>query len=131
MPNWRASLPPSAWSPLTNSLVLTDGSIQVSLEPSAPQRYMIAVEPSGASAGLVQSLQQLPGELRLLVSSADGEPITPDRLAEIEVLSTTNLLTTVIGWSPLTNNLTLANGVVEATLERSSRQRYFIATEQP
>jgi len=126
-----ASLPPSAWSPLTNSLVLTDGSIQASLEPSASQRYLIAVEPLGASAGLVQSLQRLPGELRLLVSSADGEPITPDRLAGIEVLSTTNLLTTMIGWSPLTNNLTLANGVVEATLERTSRQRYFMATEQP
>jgi len=126
-----ASLPPSAWSRLTNSLVLTDGSIEVNLEPSAPQRYLIAVEPAGASAGLVQSLQRLPGGLRLLVTSADGEPLTSDRLAGIEVLSTTNLLTTVTGWSWLTNSLTLTNGVIEVNLEPSSRQRYFIAAEEP
>jgi hypothetical protein len=101
----------------------------VNLEPSGPQRYLIAVEPPGAATGLVQSLQRLPGGLRLQVSSADEAPITPGRLAGIEILSTTNLLTAVTGWSFLTNRLTLTNGVVEATLEPSARQRYFIATE--
>jgi outer membrane protein assembly factor BamB len=125
-----ASLPPNAWSRLTNSLVLTNGEIEVNLEPSAPQLYMIAVESPGSPAGLVQSLQRLPGGLRLRVSSADGYPIASNRLAGIEILSTTNLLNTVTGWSCLTNSRTLTNGVIEANLEPSGPRRYFIATEQ-
>jgi hypothetical protein len=126
-----ASLPASAWSRLTNSLVLNNGWIDVNLDPSAPQLYLIAVEHQGGSAGLVQSLQRLPGGLRLHVGSADGYPIAESRLAGIEILSTTNPLTTLTGWSSLTNKLTLANGVIEVTLGPSGRQRYFIATEEP
>jgi outer membrane protein assembly factor BamB len=126
-----ASLPPTGWSRLTNNLVLTNGSIEVAVEPSAAHRYFIAVEPLDSSASLVQSLQRRSdGHLLLHVSSADGNPIAPDRLAGIELLSTTNLLTPMTGWSCLTNSLTLSNGVIEVSLEPSGPQRYFIATEQ-
>ncbi len=126
-----ASLPPTGWSRLTNSLVLTNGSIEVAVAPSAAHRYFIAVEPPDSSAGLVQSLQRSPdGHLLLHVSSADGNPIAPARFAGITVLSTADFLTTVTGWSCLTNSLTLTNGVIEVNLESSGLQRYFIATEQ-
>jgi hypothetical protein len=103
----------------------------VVVAPSAAHRYFIAVEPPDSSAGLVQSLQRSPdGHLLLHVSSADGNPIAPARFAEITVLSTADFLTTVTGWSCLTNSLTLTNGVIELNLESSGLQRYFIATEQ-
>jgi hypothetical protein len=35
-----------------------------------------------------------------------------------------------MGWSCLTNSLTLIDGVIEVNLESSGSQRYFIATEQ-
>jgi hypothetical protein len=40
-------------------------------------------------------------------------------------------LTAVIGWSCLTNSLTLTNGVIQVNLEPSGPRRYFIATEPP
>jgi outer membrane protein assembly factor BamB len=125
-----ARLPASTWARLTNSLVLINGSIKVTLESTAPQRYLIAVEPPGSTPGLVQSLQRLPGGLQLHVGSADGNPLAPSRVAGIEILSTTNLVSTVTGWSYLTNSLTLTNGVIQVNLEPSGQQRYFIATEQ-
>ena len=127
-----ASLPPTGWTRLTNSLVLTNGSVEIAVESSAAHRYFIAVEPPDSSAGLVQSLQPRPdGHFLLHISSADGNPIIPSRMTGIEILSTTNILTAVTGWTCLTNSLTLTNGIIEVNLEVSGLQRYYIATEQP
>ncbi len=82
-------------------------------------------------ADFVQTLQLLSGgNLRLRIGSADGSPISADRLPGFEVRFTTNLLNPLDEWAAVTNPAVLVDGVVELDLPVVSQECYFISTEQ-
>jgi outer membrane protein assembly factor BamB len=75
--------------------------------------------------------RRLGNRLQLLVGAADGSPLDSNRLAKIEVHSTTNLGAALTNWPRLTNSLLLTNGLGRLDVDRgASPQRYFIAVEQ-
>jgi len=72
-----------------------------------------------------------PDRLALTVADASGAPLTPNRVAGMEVLAGTNLADSLLQWTKLTNGLALTNGRVRIdNVDASGRpQRYFIVKE--
>jgi hypothetical protein len=71
-------------------------------------------------------------KLRLTLSTADGRPITSDRLESLEIRGTTNAALPLRQWTRLTNALVLANGKVRVEgLDARLHQRTFFIAREP
>jgi len=72
-----------------------------------------------------------PGQLQLTVRTANGAPVSSNRLAGVEILAGTSLAQPLGEWTKLTNQLVLTNGVIRIDGVDSSAQpqHYFIVSE--
>ena len=70
------------------------------------------------------------GKLSLTIRTATGTPVNSNRLAGIEVRTSTNAGLTPDLWIRLTNSLTLTNGVVSITnVDAPAPRRFYIVSE--
>ena len=68
--------------------------------------------------------------LQLTVRTADGTPVSLDRLTDMELKTSTDLALPPALWTKLTNSLMLTNGIVSVTnLDASAPRRFFIVSE--
>jgi hypothetical protein len=66
----------------------------------------------------------------LTIRTANGTPLDSNRLAAVEVWSSTNLSLSLSSWPKLTNSLTLSNGVGRVlNVDGRFPRRYFIVRE--
>jgi hypothetical protein len=71
-----------------------------------------------------------PDRLQLTLRTVNGSPLASNRLAGLEVRTTTNLAQEVSDWPKLTNTLVLSNGVAVTEFEDvPGPERYFILAE--
>jgi outer membrane protein assembly factor BamB len=89
------------------------------------QTILPALKLSGSLAGNGLAFQ-------LLVGNPDGSPLDTNRLPNIDLFATTNLLDSS-GWSKLTNSIVFTNGhlLLERSLDLALPQLFFRAQERP
>jgi hypothetical protein len=88
---------------------------------SLPQSPRLTLDPPWPSAGQ---------QFELTVRTADGTPMDANRLAGMEVRSSTNLALSLSVWPKLTNNLLLTNGVARVlNVNGAPARQYFIVRE--
>jgi outer membrane protein assembly factor BamB len=68
-------------------------------------------------------------EIRFAITTSNGQPIAPDRLATLTLLSSADLAIPLDQWSPFQSTLQLTNGIVLVTVPCDLAQRFFIVTE--
>ena len=115
-----ASLPPVLWPRLNFTPVLSNGAAHVTLtDSSVAQLYFIASEPSSGFSPPELKLDPPKFATRTRVSltirTATGAPISSNRLASMEVRTSTNAGLSPTLWPKLGNTLTLSNGIVSVT----------------
>jgi hypothetical protein len=73
------------------------------------------------------------GGFRLLARNPDGSAIDSNRLANIDLLSSTNLAFDVGGWTKLTNPVVFTNGqlLLESPLNPALPRLFFRTQEKP
>jgi outer membrane protein assembly factor BamB len=107
-----------------NALTLSDGQLYVRSTAYAA-RFDLSVpdlklDPPELTAG----------KLSLIIRTATGTPVNPNRLTGMEVRASTNAGLTPDLWIKLTNSLTLTNGVVSVTnVDAPAPRRFFIVSE--
>ncbi len=106
---------------------LSDANVQ--------QLYINAVRWTASQSPALRFLapQPIGSDLRLLLQTADGSPITPERAAHVSIHATTNLSLPFLNWTPLTNSMVLTNGLLQmdGLSTSNSVQRFFRAVETP
>lgn len=68
-------------------------------------------------------------EVRFALTTSNGNPIAPDRLARFVVRSSANLATPLDQWNPVQSALQLTNGIVLVTAPSAGDQQFFFVTE--
>ncbi len=69
-------------------------------------------------------------KLQLTIRTANGAPVDSNRVPTMAVLASTDLTRSLAQWTPLTNALTLTNGVVRVTdVDAASPAHFFMVTE--
>jgi hypothetical protein len=131
------ALPFASWSPVTNSLVLTNGLIQIgNIRPSGPALFFRAMEGTGSAATAPLALlspRVVNGALQMFIGNTNGVPLTIDRTNTIRIYSTTNLSVAWSNWTRLDCPLELTNGLfrIGGLSLSNAPQRFFRVEETP
>jgi len=108
-----------------NALALSDGQVYVRSTAYAA-RFDLAQPDLKMDAPLLSSGNQL----GLAIRTATGAPLDSNRLASLEVRTSTNAALSLSQWTKLTNALVLTNGVARMTnVDATPPRRFFITTE--
>jgi outer membrane protein assembly factor BamB len=132
----NAALSPALWPKLNNTPVLSNGLALVTLlDIASPSLFFITSEPSGlASPRLKLDPLRFGSQTKvsLVIRSANGTPINPDRLTGMELRASTNSGLSPALWPRLNNTLTLSNGLVTVTnIDGTPPKQFFILSEPP
>jgi hypothetical protein len=99
------------------------------------QLYINAVHWTANQSSALRFLapQSIGSNLRLLLQTADGSPIPPERAAHVSIHATTNVSLPFLNWPALTNTMVLTNGLLRMDGLSASNpvQRFFRAVETP
>jgi hypothetical protein len=112
-----------------NAFAVSDGQVYVRSSAYAA-RYDLA-EPNLTEPDLRLDPPMLtpPNTIQLTIRTAAGTGVNSNRLAGMEVRTSTNAALTAALWTKLTNALVLTNGIVQVTnVYASAPRRFFIVT---
>jgi hypothetical protein len=101
-------LPFSSWTLLRNPIVLTNGCLRIdrlNTTNSRRQFFRLSRCREQNSAVLFFRLNAMGSNLELWLTTVDNSPLTADRVAGIQILSSTNLSLPFNNWTPECNSL--------------------------
>jgi len=108
-----------------NAFAVSDGQVYVRSSAYAA-RYDLAVP----ELRLDPPKPTPPNTVQLTIRTATGTGVDSNRLAGMEVRTSTNAAQSAALWTKLTNSLVLTNGIVQVTnVDASAPRRFFIVTE--
>jgi outer membrane protein assembly factor BamB len=122
IPNWNTDTN-KCW----NGPAISDGRVYVR------STYSVACFDFSIPSLKLDPLQRLaPDEFQLTVRTANGTPIDSNRLAGLEIRTSTDPEQPLGDWEKLTNTITLSNGVARIDgVVSPAPERYFIVSEPP
>ena len=120
--SFTAGTPGKCWS----TPAVADGRVYL-----RSTREGLALDLSVSPLKLLPPQRMAGNRLQLWIGTVNGSAIDTNRLAKMEVRSTTNLTASVASWPKLTNSLVLTSGQVRVDNVDTGPTRYYLATEQP